>query len=75
MAGADFSGATLSAATSIIAADFSGAFYSLTSTFNMPGFDPVAAGMLLVPERRTADLLCLGLVGIATVRRRCVAPS
>ena len=57
---------------------FTGATYSGGSLSNRTlfptGFDPIAAGMVLVPEPSTAILVTLGLIGIS-LRRKATKTS
>ena len=82
-AGADFSGADLSVGNftgaDLRGADFTfangsvlntnGALYDRFTIFN-PGFDPEAAGMILVPEPSRAMLLGVAMASILLRRRR-----
>lgn len=67
-AGAFLGGADLTGITSNGATLFAGALYNDGTSFDA-GFDPVAEGMILVPEPSTAALLLFGGV-IALGRRR-----
>ena len=68
--GASFLGADLSKAKHMYRVDLEGAKYSVNAigiadTKLPKHFDPVAAGMILVPEPSTALLATLGLIGLA----------
>jgi uncharacterized protein YjbI with pentapeptide repeats len=69
----DFSGANMEGADFSLAiftgASFTGATYDAFTVFDA-AFDPVAAGMNFIPEPNTASLVALGLLGLASYRRR-----
>lgn len=66
--GAFFGGANLTGIVTNGATSLTGAFYTPTTIFG-PGFDPVAEGMVLVPEPRAALLLGGGLLALGARRR------
>ncbi len=61
--GASFLGADLTGATNWSLATWTGALYDAGTVFAV-GFDPVAEGMILVAEPRSALLMGLGLLGL-----------
>lgn len=76
LAGANISGAVFSDAILAnaigLGVSFGSAFYDAGTDFTGTGFDPVAAGWMLVavPEPGTALLMGLGLAGLAAPGRR-----
>ena len=67
VAGADFSGADLMDALNL-SSSLGSAFYDVDTDFTGTGFDPVAAGWVLVPEPGAGMLLLSGLLALTATR-------
>ena len=67
--GSDFSGANLEQAESL-GSTTGASFYNLRTNFAGTGFDPVAAGWILIPEPGTGVLVFLGLGALVFRRDR-----
>ena len=69
LGGASLTGADLSAVNADASTNYNGATYDWGTQF-ATGFDPVAAGMILVPEPTSFAMLLLGLAALAARQPR-----